>query len=101
MLALDNEPVVHIKFNEAENYCKCNKKRIPTFKELELAAYTEFRPNNKDGYKFKKSYLYPTVENTLGFNCLNDCDFNYPSKYSKLLFHGNGHVSIFSTKKWG
>ena len=95
--ALDNEPVVHINFNEAENYCKWNKKRIPTLKEWELAAYTEFRPNNKDGYKFKKSYPYPTGENTLGLNCLNDCNFNYPSKYSKLLLRGYGHVSTFST----
>ena len=52
--ACDNEPVVHINFNEAENYCKWNKKRIPTLIEWELSAYTELRPNNKDGYKFKK-----------------------------------------------
>ena len=95
--ALDNEPVVHINFNEAENYCKWNKKRIPTLKEWELAAYTELRPNNKDGYKFNKSYPYPTGENTLGLNCLSDCNFNYPSKYSKLLLRGYGHVSTFST----
>ncbi len=43
LAALDNEPVVHINFNEAENYCKWNKKRIPTKKEWELAAYTEFK----------------------------------------------------------
>ena len=35
--SFDNEPVVHINFNEAENYCKWNKKRIPTLKEWELA----------------------------------------------------------------
>ena len=99
MSALDNEPVVHINFNEAENYCKWNKKRIPTLKEWELAAYTEFRLNNKDGYKFKKSYPYPTGENTLGLNCLNDCNFNYPSKYSKFLLRGYGHVSTSSTKR--
>ena len=97
--ALDNEPVVHLNFNEAKNYCKWNKKRIPTKKEWELAAYTEFRTNNKDGYKFKKSYPYPTGENTLGLNCFNDCNFNYPSKYSKFLLRGYGHVSTFSTKK--
>ncbi len=99
LLALDNEPVVHINFNEAENYCKWNKKRIPTLKEWELAAYTEFRPNNKDDYEFKKSYPYPTGVNTLGLNCLNDCNFNYPSKYSKFLLRGYGHVSTASTKK--
>ena len=85
LAALDNEPVVHINFNEAVNYCKWNKKRIPTLKEWELSAYTEFRPKNKDGYKFKKSYPYPTGESTLGLNCLNDCNFNYPSKYSRFL----------------
>ena len=41
-------------------------KKNSYIKEWELAAYTEFRLNNKDGYKFKKSYPYPTGENTLG-----------------------------------
>ena len=64
-----------------------------------MSAYTELRLNNKDGYEFKKSYPYPTGENTLGINCLNDCNFNCPSKYSKFFLRGYGHVSTSSTKK--
>ena len=48
LAALDNEPVVHINFNEAENYFKWNKKIIPKLKELELSANTDFRFNNND-----------------------------------------------------
>lgn len=71
--AVEEEPVVHVTYGEAEAYCRWTGKRLPTDAEWVEAAYTERRPAPPAPLRPGQTYPYPTGDSPLGANCLNDC----------------------------
>ncbi len=97
--AQDDEPAVHITFDEAQAYCIWKGKRLPTEKEWISAAYTEQRLNPSDGFEKGKTYSFPTGNSPRGANCLGQCGDTPAIDYSHLLDRGVGHSRVGSTKR--
>ena len=66
--AADNEPAVHVSWNEARDYCIGAGGRLPTFDEWRKAAYTETQANPADGFVTARTYLYPVGDTPDGMN---------------------------------
>ena len=72
--ASDNEPAVHITYDEAHAYCRWAGKRLPTDAEWTQAAYQEISDMTPSPPFVKgQTYPYPTGTSPAGANCLNDC----------------------------
>jgi sulfatase modifying factor 1 len=67
-LASDDEPVVHITWDEANNYCNYLGGKLPSKREWSLAAYTETRAIPSDGFVRGESYQYPVGNSPVGMN---------------------------------
>jgi len=67
-LASDDEPVVHITWDEANDYCNYLGGRLPSKREWSLAAYTETRAIPSDGFVRGESYQYPVGNSPVGMN---------------------------------
>jgi len=93
----DEEPAVHITFDEAQAYCNWAGKRLPNEQEWIEAAYTERRPAPSPPFERGRTYLYPTGNTPEGANCLGDCG-NTPSvDYSSVIKRGSGQVKVRTT----
>jgi formylglycine-generating enzyme len=95
--AADNEPAVHVTFDEAKAYCVWAGKRLPTDREWMLAAYTETRPNAPAPFVRGQTYPYPTGIKPEGANCLGDCGATPAIDYSAVLTRGKGHAPVGAT----
>ena len=96
--ALDDEPVVHVTFDEAAAYCVWIGKRLPTDAEWTEAAYTERRKLPATGFVRGRTYAYPTGDSPHGANCLSDCGVGPKLDRSAVLERGHGHARAGSTK---
>lgn len=93
----DNEPAVHLTFDEAQSICKFFGKRLPTDAEWVAAAYQEQRENPAAGFVKGKRYAYPNGDSAKASHCLSDCG-NYAGTAPKgALTRGVGHVPVMST----
>lgn len=93
----DNEPAVHLTFDEAQSICKFFGKRLPTDAEWTAAAYLEQRDNPPAGFIKGKRYAYPNGDSAKASHCLSDCG-NYAGTAPKgALTRGVGHVPVMST----
>lgn len=93
----DNEPAVHLTFDEAQRICKFFGKRLPTDTEWTQAAYLENRAVPPKGFERGKRYEYPNGDSAKNSHCLTGC-----GNYSGLapqgsLNRGVGHVSVLTT----
>jgi formylglycine-generating enzyme required for sulfatase activity len=92
--AKDDEPAVHLTFEEAQSICRFFKKRLPTDAEWVAAAYHEQRQNPPDGFKTGQQYLYPNGESAKQSHCLQGCsNFNGAAPQGSLN-RGTGHVPV-------
>lgn len=64
----DDEPAVHVSWNEARDYCLAVGGRLPTLEEWERAAYTEARANPTDDFVNGRTYPYPVGDRPDGMN---------------------------------
>ncbi|MDF0494244.1 formylglycine-generating enzyme family protein [Bradyrhizobium yuanmingense] len=64
----DDEPAVHVSWNEARDYCLAVGGRLPTLEEWERAAYTETRANPTDDFVSGRTYPYPVGDKPDGMN---------------------------------
>lgn len=97
--AADDEPVVHVTFQEASAYCAFREKRLPTNAEWQRAAYTEFRNTPPAPFETGRTYPYPTGESPVGANCLEDCGPTPAIDHREKLLRGVGHAPVGRTKQ--
>lgn len=64
----DREPVTHVSWQEAADFCAYAGGRLPTWEEWRRAAYTEHRTNPTDSYETGRTYPYPVGDNSDGMN---------------------------------
>jgi formylglycine-generating enzyme required for sulfatase activity len=64
----DDEPAVHVSWQEAASYCAHVGGRLPSMAEWRLAAYTESREQPTDGFTRGRTYRYPVGDNPDGMN---------------------------------
>ncbi|MCA1437155.1 formylglycine-generating enzyme family protein [Bradyrhizobium sp. BRP20] len=64
----EDEPAVHVSWNEARDYCLAVGGRLPTLEEWERAAYTEARANPTDDFVNGRTYPYPVGDRPDGMN---------------------------------
>ncbi|WP_271539394.1 formylglycine-generating enzyme family protein [Bradyrhizobium sp. CCBAU 45321] len=64
----DDEPAVHVSWNEARDYCLAVGGRLPTLEEWERAAHTETRANPTDDFVNGRTYPYPVGDKPDGMN---------------------------------
>lgn len=95
--AVDDEPAVHITFDEAAVYCRWAGKRLPTDKEWVEAAYTERRQSPPKPFVRGRTYPYPTGDSPRGANCLSDCGRTAVQDQSAVLERGRGHARAGTT----
>ena len=94
----NDEPAVHITYDEATKYCEWSGKRLPLDQEWTLAAYTEKRIRSNGSFKYNVTYSYPLGNKPIGANCLSDCGPSVAIDYSDLLDRGIGHARVGKTK---
>ncbi len=93
-----DEPAVHLTFDDAAAYCVWAGKRLPRDTEWVRSAFTEFRPAPPPPFRTGVTYAYPTGDNPMGANCLNDCGPTPAIDYSARLDRGVGHAPAGSTR---
>lgn len=96
--ASDDEPAVHVTFDEAQAYCAWAGKRLPTSSEWRNAAYTEHRLHPPAPFRHGTSYPYPTGETPEGANCLRACGATPALDHSGVLQRGRGHARVGTTQ---
>jgi sulfatase modifying factor 1 len=94
----DDEPAVHVTFDEAQAYCRWAGKRLPSEPEWLEAAYTERRTSPPPPFKTGRTYPYPTGDSPEGANCLGDCGKTTAVNYSAVLERGLGHAKAGTTR---
>ena len=96
-LAQDNEPAVHLTFDEAQQVCRFQGKRLPSDPEWVKAAYVEQRDLPPAGFVKGQRYTYPSGHSAQQSHCLNGCG-NYPGTAPQgALWRGVGHVPVMTT----
>lgn len=98
--AADDEPAVHLDFDEAQAFCRWAGGRLPSDEQWRAAAYTEQRAAPPAPWVRGQTYRYPTGPSPEGAQCLADCG---PAARSRAVHHGavlsrgHGHARAGST----
>lgn len=66
--ASEDEPAVHVSWDEARSFCAWRGGRLPTAAEWRMAAYTETREEPPAGFEAGRTYPYPSGEQSKGMN---------------------------------
>jgi sulfatase modifying factor 1 len=98
--AADDEPAVHVTFNEAQSFCRWAGGHLPSDAQWLSAAYTEQRAAPPSPFERGKTYPYPTGDSPAGAQCLGDCGTAAELRalrHGATLLRGHGHALAGST----
>ena len=95
--AQDNEPAVHLTFDEAQKICQHEGKRLPRDTEWVNAAFVEQRSPAPDGFISGKRYRYPNGDSARQSHCLEGCTSLKGTAPTGSLWRGTGHVPVMTT----
>jgi formylglycine-generating enzyme len=98
--AADDEPAVHITFDEAQAFCRWTGGRLPSDAQWLSAAYTEQRTAPAVGFARGSTYRYPSGSTPAGAQCLDDCGAQAAQRvlrHGANLLRGHGHARAGST----
>ena len=95
--ARDDEPAVHVTYDEAEAYCRWAGLRLPTDAEWVEAAYTERREAPPAPFVNGRRYRYPSGDSPDAANQMSS-----PARHDRRgpaaqLGQGGGHVPVKTT----
>jgi formylglycine-generating enzyme required for sulfatase activity len=96
--AQDNEPAVHLTFDEAQKICQHEGKRLPRDTEWVNAAFVEQRSQAPDGFVSGKRYRYPNGDSARQSHCLEGCTSLKGTAPTGSLWRGTGHVPVMTTR---
>jgi len=96
--ASDDEPAVHLTFDEAKAACLFFGKRLPTDAEWTSAAYLEQRANPPAPLVRGVRYPYPNGPTAMGSHCLAGCLDRKGLAPTGTLDRGTGHVAVRTTQ---
>ncbi|NBW01457.1 MAG: formylglycine-generating enzyme family protein [Betaproteobacteria bacterium] len=94
---LDQEPAVHLTFDEAQSICKFFGKRLPNDREWTQAAYLEQRDSPPAGFTKGKRYTFPSGESAITSHCLSGCGNYKGTAPAGSLNRGVGPVPVMTT----
>lgn len=93
--AADDEPAVHLTFDEAQRFCRWAGGHLPTDAQWVSAAYTEQRRAPAAPFERGRTYPWPTGDRPEGAQCLDDCGAGASSRavaHGAQLWRGDGHA---------
>jgi len=95
--ARDDEPAVHLDFDEAKAICRHSGRRLPTDSEWTSAAYLEQRATPSMGLVRGQRYPYPQGASAKQSHCLGACGPWGGVAPEGSLTRGAGHVPVMTT----
>ncbi len=99
-VAADDEPAVHVTYEESEAFCRWAGGRLPSDSQWLEAAYTERRAAPPAPFVTGRTYAFPTGDSATGAQCLGDCGLAAKARaanHGARLWRGDGHARAGTT----